>query len=114
RGLPPLLGARSPPKRRSQVVLPLPFGPTSPTRKPAETMKFSRSNSVRSPSWQDTFSSSIRALVFCQVAELAIYVFEVDQALGLSIGRRKIDLRSCGAGSGIQVGEFAHQFASFI
>ena len=39
--------ARSPCSKRSRVVLPLPFGPTRPTRIPAVTMKLRLSKSVR-------------------------------------------------------------------
>ena len=37
----PGVGSISPRSRRSSVVLPLPFGPTSPTRIPEVTVKFS-------------------------------------------------------------------------
>jgi hypothetical protein len=54
-----LVGVHSPRNSRSRLVLPLPFGHTNPTRKPAEIMKLSRSKSLRSATSQVTFCSSI-------------------------------------------------------
>ena len=45
----PDTGDNSPFSRRNNVVLPLPFGPTSPTRLPAVSVKFRSLNNVRSP-----------------------------------------------------------------
>ncbi len=54
------------------MVLPLPFGPTNPTRRPAVMMKFNPWNRRRPPISYETFCSSINRLVLRSVAEKSI------------------------------------------
>src|SRR3989449_397807 len=68
RRMSPLVADSSPRSSRSSVVLPLPFGPTRPTRIPAVTMKLSLSKRVRSSlsgagMRYATSSSSIKRLI---------------------------------------------------
>ena len=95
RRISPRVGATSPRSMRSRVVLPLPFGPTTPTRIPAETMKFNPSNNVRFPISQVTSWSSIRRLVFRSVAEKSI----------CAVALRVLAFKS---------GKFADQFAGLV
>ena len=87
----PPVGAISPCSRRNSVVLPLPLGPTRPTRIPAVRMKFRFSKSGRSPMAQATFSSSIRRLVLRSVAEKSICAVAVRVR---DSGRPVRDMRS--------------------
>ena len=57
--------------------MPLPFGPTSPTRMRDLMVNSRFSNNVRSPMATDTLSSSISCLVFRSVAEKSISAFAV-------------------------------------
>src|SRR6267143_6409672 len=63
-------GLMSPRNKRSKVVLPLPFGPTSPTRIPDVTLNRMSLNSVRLPTPYETPSSMMSCLVFRFVAEI--------------------------------------------
>src|SRR6267143_3969987 len=65
-------GLMSPRNKRSKVVLPLPFGPTSPTRIPDVTLNRMSLNSVRLPTPYETPSSMMSCLVFRFVAEKSI------------------------------------------
>ena len=68
----PDVGSISPVSSRSSVVLPLPLGPTSPTRIPAVRWKFEMVE---------------KRLVLDRIAE----IFELDEPLGLAAGEREVD-----------------------
>ena len=70
------------------MVLPLPFGPTSPTRIPDVTVKW--------------MSFEQRAAADC-----VGHIVQRDQSFGLPVRRGKIDFGGGGARPGIQVRQFA-------
>ena len=91
----PAAGSISPRSRRSSVVLPLPFGPTRPTRIPAVMREI---HIFRKVAAADVVGDGV----------------EFDRALGLAFGGGEINLRGDGAGSAIQVREFADHAVGFI
>ena len=74
----PSAGSSSPRSSRRNVVLPLPFGPTSPTFDPAVRTKFSPLKSLRSPiSHATSLNSTSRFVLRCVASKSMPAVFTV-------------------------------------